>query len=226
MKLVGPVWTKALVAAALATAVCAQPGTTPKSSPADYPAHAIEGSVGVGAEYMVHSFSRGEAYYIAKDYLVVEVAMFPPEGKTIEIRPADFLLRVNGRKQALAPQTPEMVAAALSHAEWRSADPHVEMAAGAGNASVIYGVPVPQRTPYPSDPSVHPVPIPQAPKDDPTGIDHTPPVKAEDLVIETALPEGAQKWPASGFLYFAYTGKSSSIKSVELVYKSTVLRLK
>ena len=211
---------------ALATAVSAQQGTTPKASETDYPVHAMEGGVGIGAEYMVHSFSGGEASYIAKDYLVVEVALFPPQGKTIEIHPADFSLRINGRRQVLLPQTPEMVAASLSHSEWRPADPHVEMAGSVGNATVIYGVPVPQRTPYPSDPSVHPVPIPQAPKDDPTGIDHAPPVKAEELAVQVALPEGLQKRPTAGFLYFGYTGRTSSIKSVELVYKSTVLKLK
>jgi hypothetical protein len=46
------------------------------------------------------------------------------------------------------------------------------------------------------------------------------------LVVETALPLGPQKWPVSGFLYFAFTGKTSSIKSLELIYNSTVLRLR
>jgi len=77
-----------------------------------------------------------------------------------------------------------------------------------------------------ADPRVHPVPIPQAPKDDPTGIDHAPPVKAEELAVQVALPEGSQKRPTAGFLYFGYTGRASSTKSVELVYKSTVLKLK
>jgi hypothetical protein len=210
---------------ACAVALFGQQGTEPKLL-AEYPVHAMDGEAGVGAEYTVHSFSRGEAYYLAKDYLVVEVAVFPKAGETVAVRSIDFSLRVNGRKQTLLPGSPEMVAASLSHPEWRTADPHIEVAAGAGNGSVIYGAPTPQRTQYPSDPRIHPVPVPPNPKDDPTGIEHAPPLKAEDLVVQVALPEGPAKRPVSGFLYFAYTGRPSSIKSLELLYNGAVLKLK
>src|SRR5579872_2770761 len=112
MKLVKPVWILSL-----ATVAFAQPGTEPKPSAADYPVHAMDGETGIGAEYTVHSFSHGEAYYIAKDYLVVEVALFPAAGKTIDVHAIEFSLRINGRKQALIPGSPEMVAASLSHPE-------------------------------------------------------------------------------------------------------------
>lgn len=38
--------------------------------------------------------------------------------------------------------------------------------------------------------------------------------------------EGRQKWPVGGFLYFVFTGKTSSIKSLELICNSTALRLR
>jgi hypothetical protein len=211
---------------AAAVAAFAQDGTTPKASPADYPVHGTSGGTGIGTEYMVHSFSRGEASYLAKDYLVVEVALFPAEGQPIELRNADFLLRINGRKQELLPQPAEMVAASLAHPEWRTADPHVELEGGVGNHTAVYGAPIPSRQPYPTDPRTQQPPIPQAPKDDPSGIEHTPPVRAEVLLVEVALPQGAQKWPVSGFLYFPYTGRPASIKSLELIYGSAVLKLK
>ena len=43
---------------------------------------------------------------------------------------------------------------------------------------------------------------------------------------ETALPTGPHTGKVAGFVYFPFTGKSSSIKSLDLIYGSTVLKLK
>jgi hypothetical protein len=42
-------------------------------------------------------------------------------------------------------------------------------------------------------------------------------VKAEDLVVQAALPDGEHHGPSSGFLYFHYRGKVKGIHSLELV---------
>ena len=72
---------------AIAASCAFAQGTEPKPKPEDYPVHGqarVEGkTVGIGAEFMVHSFSRGEESYIASDFLVVEVALFPPRGEGI-----------------------------------------------------------------------------------------------------------------------------------------------
>ena len=60
--------------------LAAQYGTHPKPSERDYPAHLNVEKFSLGAEFMVHSFSNGRDSYIAKDYLVVEVALFPVKG--------------------------------------------------------------------------------------------------------------------------------------------------
>src|SRR5271169_6578688 len=73
-------------------------GTQTKPKAKDYEVHASTRTADIGAEYMVHSFSRGDRAYLAKDYLVVEVALFPPKGETIEVQNANFSLRINGRK--------------------------------------------------------------------------------------------------------------------------------
>lgn len=53
-------------------------GTTPKAKAADYPVHAQAGPVSVAAEYLVRSIPVGDQILIVPDYLVVEVALYPP----------------------------------------------------------------------------------------------------------------------------------------------------
>jgi hypothetical protein len=206
-----------------AVSALAQQGTTPKSAPDEYPVHAMAGEIGLGGEYMVHGFSRGEAMYIAPDYLVVEVALFPPKGKSVRTAAAAFTLRVNGKKQAIAARSPGLVAQTLEHPEW--AEPG-GIVAGAG--PLIIGGRQPNQQPFPGAPPPGQTRLPpRAPgADDRSGVDREPPVKAEQLLVETALPEGEFKWPVSGFLYFPFKGKAKSVKSVELIYDGTGLKLR
>jgi hypothetical protein len=204
----------------------AQSGTEPKATPADYPVHAEAGGAGVGAEFMVHSFSRGEESYIAVDYLVVDVALFPPKGQAIEVDTTKFTLRLNGKKAMLFPQSPAMVASSLSHPEWQTR-PRPEADLGLGGVNIGLGRPR-QTTPFPGAPPESRLPKPsRAPgPDNPGGIDAKERVKPETLVVETALPEGVSRGPVSGYLYFAYQGKAASIKSLELLYEGAVLKLR
>jgi hypothetical protein len=147
-------------------------GTEPKAKTDDYEAHGRSGKVEIGAEFMVRSFSRGNAMYIANDYIMVEIALYAPKGESVEIGYLDFQLRINGKKQTLLPQNPYMVAASVAHPDWQAEKPGVEATAGAGNARVILGGP--PRTPLPTgDPPGSEGPtIPQVPKQDaPEGID-------------------------------------------------------
>lgn len=54
-------------------------------------------------------------------------------------------------------------------------------------------------------------------------------LRPEDAVAQTALPSGEAKGPVSGYLHFAYKGKTKSLKTLELIYEgpagSTMLRL-
>ena len=63
----------------------------------------------------------------------------------------------------------------------------------------------------------------------PNGDSNTPQketVKADELLMKTALPEGPHKGPVSGFVYFPWRGKVSTIKSIELVYDDVTIRLR
>jgi len=199
-------------------------GTTPKEKPEDYPVHAQTRSATLGGEFMVHSFSAGEQSYFVKGFLVVEVALYPPKGRMVDTHSGNFILRINGHKQEVLPQPPSVVAAAVAHPEWNSQS-RVEGDAGIGPTSVSVGRPRPAEVPgmpIPGQPSAPP----QAPRDNPSGLPPRERVKPQQVVLDTALPEGEHRGPVSGFLYFAWAGKASSIKSLELRYEDAVLKLR
>jgi hypothetical protein len=195
-------------------------GTTPKANASEYPVHAEMRGVAIGAEFMIHSFSRGEETFIARDYLVLEVALFPPKKGTVDVDHGRFRLRINGRKEALAAQPASMVGASLQHPEW-SQEPHAIGQVG----PVILGAPR-QGSPFPGAgggaPPPRPVPRPESQE----GVDKRLPTDAAQLAVETELPQGVFDGPVSGFLYFAYRGKVKGIRSVELLYEDEALKLR
>jgi hypothetical protein len=204
---------RVVLLASLTAVLWAQGGTEPKTKAAEYPLHADAGKVSLGAEYTIHSFSGGHQTFVARDYLVVEVALFFARGERLMVNDGQFSLRINHKKDVLAPQAPEFVAASLKYPDWGN---HPSVQAGVG--PIILGAP-PQVGRFPGDPAGNPGPTqPRAPTDDPSGMGKEPQERAEDLVVRVALPEGEARVPVSGYLYFAYQGKTSRIRSLDLEY--------
>ena len=202
-------------------------GTTPKPNAEAYDVHAQAGKLALGAEFMVHSFGAGEQTFIAEDYLVVEVALFAPKGESVDVEPGKFALRFNGKKTVLFAQSPSMVAASLNHPEWRYQQGRGATAdLGVGGVNVGLGHPG-QTSPFPGAPQSRLPAPPRAPDAGaPGGLDPKEPVKPEEVLVQTALPAGVHKSPVSGFLFFAWRGKTSSIKTLELLWNDTVLKLR
>lgn len=154
--------------------------------------------------------------YIAEDYLVIEVAIYPKPGKEIAMGMNQWTLRMNGRKEVLFAQTPGFVAASLKYPDWNHPR-YGELSVGAGDRSVIVGRPRPvERFPGDRRPTQDRIPMPRKEQQE-TGLEK-PSVKPHELVIEAALREGAIVHPVAGYLYFPYRGKVSRIKSLELLY--------
>lgn len=219
---------RAAILLLVTTAVVAQ--TDPKPKPEDYPAEGRAQVLGkpvrIGAEFMVHSFSRGEESYIAPEFLVVEVALFPQAGSPLQVNLSQFMLRINGKKRPLMAQPPQLVASSLTHPEWRDR-PRVEADAGVGGMGVGLGRPRPVDIPgMPPQPGTRLPNPPPVPKDNPSGMEPRPHVKPEELVVQTALPELSTDHAVSGFLYFAYKGKTGTIQSLELLYEDAVIKLR
>ncbi len=212
-----------ILVACCASAVLAQ-GTDPKPKVEDYDAHTQARSAAIGGEFMIHSFSGRGQMYIVNDYLVVEVAIYPPKGQGLLVDYTAFQLRLNGKRPIL-PQPPSMVASSLQHPEWNYPR-GVQAGGGLGNVGVILGGPKQSPTPYPT-PEPTPPRVPRAPApDNPSGIDREPPVPADQLLLQTALPEGKHQSAVSGFLYFPWKGKAGSLKTVELLFEDAVLKLR
>lgn len=204
--------------------------TAVKDKPADYPAHAMLGTTSIGAEYLVHSIPAGNQTLLASEYLVFEVAVFPPRDGVVEISSATFTLRLNGKKQALSAVAPGFVAASLKYPDWEIR-PNAQVTAGMGDTGVVIGRP-PVVGRFPDDPRPGQSRLPRAPKapvpDDQRGVEQEEPESIDQIIARTALPDGPAAKPVSGYLYFSYKGKIKSIKSLELIYqdKTETLTLK
>ena len=190
-------------------------GTAPRAKAAEYRTHGELTKVSIGAEYLVHSFSGRNHTFVARDYLVVEVAVYPgPE--MVSVRNGHFTLRVNGKKQTLFPQPPGFVAASLKYPDWERR-PSLEASAG----PVVMGRQERVER-FPGDPRAEQTRLPRPPRapeeESRSGLDSAPQARADEVVVEAALPEVETKLPVSGYLYFAFRGKTKSIRLLELIY--------
>jgi hypothetical protein len=202
-------------------------GLTPREKAADYPVHAeVKDGFTIAAEYLVHTLPTGKDALVANDYLVVEVAVFGPRGKRIDLSQGNFTLLLDtgkkGGKTALSPDSAGSVAASIKFSDWTQ-KPHVEAEGGVGNASVGFGPPMTPR--FPGDPSVRTMPPSPVPDQNPAGIEKEQPLSIDERVQRVSLPTGQLAPPAAGLIFFPFEGKTKSIKTLELVYEGPAGRV-
>lgn len=206
---------------------CAWAGTAPKPKPGDYPVQARVGDVDIGAVYLVHTLPAENTNFLVPDYLVVEIAIYPPKSQAVAVAAGQFRLRVNKKKEAFA-DTPEMVAMSLQYPHWeghRGIEPQV------GLGPVILGRTQPvERFPGDQRPNIGMGPKPpKVGEDKPTDPDRPPPQTAAEAAVALALPDCPCQRPVSGYVYFRYDGKDRSIKSLDLIWQrgeeQTTIRL-
>ncbi len=88
-------------------------GTIPRLQASNYPSHVEIGGVEVGALLLNEpEVKRRFAAKISDNYLVVEVAVYPPKGERADVAPDNFVLRLSGAEVALRPENPSVVASA------------------------------------------------------------------------------------------------------------------
>ncbi|HEY4362989.1 MAG TPA: hypothetical protein VGN17_18615, partial [Bryobacteraceae bacterium] len=133
-----------------------------------------------------------------------------------------FSLRLNNRT-VLTPQSAAQAAASLTRSPWST-----PRSRGAAGGIGIGGISIPiGGQPAPGSPQDRrPPQQPRAPDADPPGSIERERDNPQEILIQTALPEGSHKGAVSGFVFFPFTGKTSSIKSLELEYGSATLKLK
>jgi hypothetical protein len=205
-----------MVALALAAAFAGE-GTAPAGK---FQAQAKAGDLTIAANFHYRGFSRGSRSYFLEKHLAVEVSLFGPKGGRAAITASQFSLRVNG-KETVAPVPAGLVAFSM---KWRGVDRGVTAQAG----PVVIGGPGSE----PRFPGDRPqVPLPRVPPPERPGAGEAAPEETlAELLAAGALPEGDLALPVSGYLYFPYSKKTKSLRSVELLYSSpggpAVLRLK
>ena len=206
--------------------------------PTEYKSQATTGNVTFAADFLVRSIPVPGGVLVARNYLVVDVAVFS-KSSPINLSPAYFSLRLNGSKAPILSQPAFIVANSFDYRRPDPGEPGATLAAGVGNAGVMIGqpgqpptrgqtgdpngppVPPGQRDPRVPDPSVRNSPPTQQSPETPNPflIDRgAPAATARELVEKAGLPSGDVVPPVSGVLFFAYQGKPESLKSVELLY--------
>jgi hypothetical protein len=185
----------------------------PRSKPADYPVHVSLPGMEIAAEYLLHSIPTPKGFYFTKEYLVVDVGIFPGAAESIKISSGQFTLRINHGQSTLPPDSPGTVAASLKYPDWEQRPTAVAQA-----GPVILGAP-PAVGRFPGDPR-EPPPIspPGKEEPDPSSAEREPPKTIEQMIALAALPEGPSNKPAKGCLFFRFRGKTKSIRSLDLVY--------
>ena len=204
----------AILALALVHALLAQ--GPPRSKISDYPVHAKLPAMEIGVEYLLNSIALDKGMYIARDHLVLEVAIFPSTQAGVNVSSSQFTLRVNN-KTILYPDSPGAVASSLKYPDWQT-HPNATAQAGVGNGSVIIGAPPPVAR-FPGDRRAdRPPSVPRVEQPDPSGEPKAAGQPIETRIAIAALPEGPSQKPVKGLLFFPFSGKTKSIRSLDLIY--------
>jgi hypothetical protein len=209
----------ALIACA-AVALC-QSATGDRQKAGDYPVSAGLLREDLGAEFLVHSIPASGGYYFAKEYLVVDVGVFPRPGIHLAVSSGQFSLRLNGGNGLMA-QSPGAVAASLKYPDWN----------GQRGLSGTMGIPGGPNATV----STSPAPVGRFPGDPrvgngPNGSVQSDEDQPERQVEMAALPDAITGRPLKGCLFFASDIKATKIKSLELEWTGpegdhAVLKLK
>jgi hypothetical protein len=137
---------------------------------------------------------------LGRDYLVVEVALYPKEGTDLQVQPDQFVLHIAGQDRALRSENPKVIAASTQKSEGSKRDisivPHADIGYESGRR---YD---PTTGTNSSGGIVTSTGVAVLVGESSPGADP----RNEDVVAlelsEKALPEGTFNKPVAGHLYF------------------------
>ena len=174
-------------------------GLPPRATAADYQANAAAGTVTIAAEFLGHSVPTAQGTLSTETFVVVEAGIFGQPDEGIKLSLENFSLRING-KNDLPSQPSGLVGKSLKDPDLEppasaSSKTKTNVNGGGGGGQV--------------DSNAPPAPV------------HVPievQRSMQQRVQKAALPEGDRTLPVAGLLFFQYSGKAKSIRSVELIY--------
>ena len=208
-------------------------GIRPRPNSSDYPAHETVGGVTIAAAAIPPDQVRK---LFATDlnkagYLVFEVAIYPDQGKTIDLDSGDFLLKIGSDSTILRAASPQAIASVLRQKNSPPAhNPHdvnVYPSAGVGYESGTYDPVTGRRThgwyteagvgvgsSPPQDPNAPPPP---------GSSDRDQWITQRELEVK-ALPAGKATQAVAGYLYFPKSGAKNRNASYELDWYSDTVK--
>lgn len=171
----------------------------PRASPADYQAHAQVGDVTLAAEFWAHSVPTPEVPLSTEEYVVVEVGVFGPADKRLQLSYADFSARINGKKNPARAEAYTVVSKSVKDPSYDP--PELSQAKSSATSVSTNGRGGNDTSTSTLPPVVH-IPLPLE--------------RAMALRVQkAALPEGEHVLPQAGLLFFPHRGK---LQSIELIY--------
>ena len=203
-------------------ALAAPKGTVPRVDASRYAAHAGET---VGASLLSPEQTRNVfASDLARCCVVVEVALYPESGRSLEVSLGDFALRIAGTDTAAKPSSAKVVAGSIQ--KGNASDRNITISPQVG---IGYETGRPYYDPVTGERRGGGL---RTSAGVGVGVGQTPPAAAttrdrevmELELSEKGLPEGAASAPVAGYLYFAITPKKKNA-SYQLEYRKVTLRL-
>lgn len=191
-------------------------GVPPRAASTDYPVHQATPTGTIAASIVPPDLAkRIFPADVNKNYVVLEVAVYPPNGQTVYIDSFDFGLKF-GADEVSHPRTPQEIASMWDEKNAPRPPHKVDVTTETG---VAYGTgtdPTTGRSQHglatysgvavsPGQPS----PPPPPPGD---------PRIVEAQIAARALPEGPAVRPVAGYLYFPLISKKSKKSAMELQY--------
>jgi hypothetical protein len=199
----------------------ADTGLPPRARAADYAVHRNTPDAEIGAERLkLDHVAKTFSSEIARDYVVIEVAIYPRNGTIVDVQLYDFALRF-ARQQETRPDTPEEASAPLREAPGIKRP--VEVTSETGVIVSTQKDPVTGRRTTDvgtyeatgvavGNPQSNPSPPPSQGPD---------PRVLQDRLQAKALPERKTDKAIAGYLYFPKPPKKPSNNLLELVYSKT-----
>jgi len=201
-------------------------GIRPRDSSADYPAHERAGGITVAAVVVPPAQVRK---IFATDlnrggYIVVEVGVYPENGRAVDLSSADFFLRIDSETvRAVDGSAIAAILAKNEHTPMRPDDVTVVTSASVGHASVNDPATGRHGSATYSDTSVG-VGVGWSGAADRAAIDRDRAAMQQQL-DEKSLPDGKAASPVAGYLFFPKArGKAKNV-TFELTYSGTGGRL-
>jgi hypothetical protein len=111
-------------------------GTVPRTSAAQYPLHAQESGISLGAKLLKRVEARKTFVSdVNRCCIVVEIALYPDQASSLNVSLNDFAFRYKNAVSAIKPSSPKIVAASIQQKVARDRDIAVYPSTGIGYES-------------------------------------------------------------------------------------------